>query len=133
MVRAVRGAIQVNGNSRPLIHGASKRLVSEILRANDIAERDLISIIFSLTEDLSAGNPAAGLREDGFASTPLFCVREASTEGGMERVIRVMVTWNVPWWRPRAIRQRLQGQGGIPVYLDGAETLRPDLQSDRPQ
>ena len=127
MVRAVRGAIRVSEDSRLLIHGASKRLIREMLRANAIAERDLVSIIFSLTEDLSAGNPATGLRQAGFSSTPLFCVREAAIEWGMQRVIRALVTWNVPWWRFCMFWRGSHGRAAVPVYLDGAEALRPDL------
>jgi chorismate mutase len=130
MVSAVRGAICVGGTARTLIYDAAKHLVSEILRSNRIREEDLISIIFSLTEDLNAGNPATGLRGDGFAQTPLFCAREPAIEGGMPRVIRVLVTWNMPWWRARAGRLGIRGQQIVPVYLEGAEALRPDLSSN---
>jgi chorismate mutase len=116
MVKAVRGAIAVRADERTLIHEAATRLVSELMRANGIEERDIISIVFSLTIDLSTGNPATGLRQAGFAETPLFCAQEARVEGGMARVIRALLTFE-------ARRRRAP----IPVYLDGAETLRPDL------
>jgi chorismate mutase len=116
MTKAVRGAIQVAANSSRSIEDAAVRLVGEVLRANAIAENQLVSIVFSLTDDLTASNPATGLRRTGFAATALFCVQEAKVDGRMPRVLRVLVTW-------RTVRRRPV----MPVYLDGAEALRPDL------
>jgi chorismate mutase len=116
MTKAVRGAIQVEENTRVAIENASVRLMAEILRANAIAENHIVSILFSLTEDLSAGNPATGLRRTGFAATPLFCVQEARVEGSMPRVLRALVTYD-----------SLERRETVPVYLDGAESLRTDL------
>jgi chorismate mutase len=116
MTRAVRGAIQVSGNTASSIEQAGTKLVKEILRANGIAENQIVSIVFSLTEDLTAANPATGLRRTGFASTPLLCTQEARIDGAMPRVIRVLVTWD-----------SLERRVPTPVYLDGAEVLRPDL------
>ena len=103
-------------NDAPCIKDAAVRLVREVLASNRIAENQLVSIIFSLTDDLTASNPATGLRSAGFAATPLFCVGEARIDGGMPRVLRVLVTWNAAGRGP-----------AVPVYLDGAEALRPDL------
>ncbi len=116
MTRAVRGAIQVAENAAQEIGAAAVRLVTEVLRVNGIAENQIVSIIFSMTEDLTAANPAAGLRTAGFRDTPLFCVQEARVDGGLPRTIRVLVTWEATARRaPR------------PVYLEGARALRPDL------
>jgi len=116
MTKAVRGAIQVREDSRQAIGDAVVRLVTEILRANAIAENHIVSIIFSLTQDLTALNPATGLRQVGFADTPLFCTQEAAIAGGMPRVIRALLTW-----------ESLERRRTIPVYMDGAEALRSDL------
>ena len=116
MTKAVRGAIQVGRNERLAIHQAAQRLIGEILDGNQIRGEDIISILFSMTGDLDAGNPATGLREGGFLETPLFCVQEAKVEGGMKRIIRALVTF--------------EGKGrrkAVAVYLDGAEALRPDI------
>src|SRR5258706_15778730 len=107
--RAVRGAIRGKENSAPSIQGAAVRLVREVLASNEIAEKRLVSIIFSLTDDLTASNPATGLRTAGFAATPLFCVSEARVDGSMPGILRVLVTWNSSHRRP-----------AVPVYLDGA-------------
>jgi chorismate mutase len=116
MTRAVRGAIQVRDNSLPSIEEASVRLVGEIVRRNAIARDLIVSIVLSLTDDLSAANPATALRHAGFAATPLFCVQEARVDGAMLRVIRALVTYETQ-----------EARVAVPVYLDGAESLRADL------
>jgi chorismate mutase len=116
MTKAVRGAIQVAENTSAAIERAGTRLVTEILRANGIAENHIVSIVFSMTEDLTAANPATGLRRTGFVSTPLFCTQEARIDGALARVIRALVTFD-----------SLERRTAVPIYLDGAEALRPDL------
>ncbi len=116
MTRAVRGAIQVTENTAPAIERAGTRLVAEVLRQNGIAEDHIVSIVFSMTEDLTAANPATGLRRAGFSATPLFCTQEARVDGALPRVIRALVTYETG-----------DGRRPVPVYLDGAERLRPDL------
>jgi chorismate mutase len=116
MTQAVRGAVQVAENSGAGIEHGAARLVTELLRANGVAEDAIVSILFSVTEDLTAANPATGLRRTGFGSTPLFCAQEPRIDGTLPRVIRVLLTWDSPERRP-----------SVPVYLDGAEALRPDL------
>jgi chorismate mutase len=116
MTRAVRGAIQLAENSDAAIERAGIRLVTEMLHANAIAENAIVSIMFSMTEDLTAANPATGLRRTGFAATPLFCTQEARIDGALPRVIRALVTFD-----------SLERRPAVPIYLDGAEALRPDL------
>jgi chorismate mutase len=116
MIQAVRGAIQVALNSSSAIEGAGARLVAGILKANAIAEDRIVSIIFSVTEDLTAANPATGLRRTGFSTIPLFCTQEARIDGAPPRIIRVLLTW-----------ESTERRAAVPVYLEGAEGLRPDL------
>jgi chorismate mutase len=118
MTKAVRGAVQVDDDSRDAIWDAAALLVGRMLEANHLAEGDIVSIVFSMTVDLRSANPAAGLRRRGFADTPLFCVQEADVEGSLPRVIRVLLIY-------RAGRRRRP----VPVYLGGAAALRPDLPS----
>jgi chorismate mutase len=116
MVRAVRGAIQLSETSASAIERAGSRLVTEMLRVNGIAEDHIVSIVFSMTEDLTAANPATGLRRMGFSSTPLFCVQEARVDAALPRIIRALLTF-----------ESTDGRRPAPVYLEGAEGLRPDL------
>ena len=116
MTIAVRGAVQVESNAPHPIKGAVVKLIEEIAERNGISEADIVSIIFSLTRDLTALNPATALRETGFSRVPLFCTQEPDYSGSMPRVIRVLVTVNGE-----------TGQKPVPVYLGGAEKLRADL------
>ncbi len=116
MVVSVRGAIQIDVNSPEAIFDGAKELVCTLMEKNNISEDALISVQFSQTRDLNTANPATALRSLGFSDIPLWCVQELHVVGGMERVIRLLLTLN---WdnqeRPK------------PVYLKGAQALRPDL------
>jgi chorismate mutase len=114
--RAVRGAIQVVEDAPPAIHAAANRLVAQMLNANSIEVDDIVSILFTVTTDLASANPATGLRQKGFASTPLMCAQEPEVRGAMPRVVRALITYEGSRDRP-----------AVPIYLDGAEALRPDL------
>lgn len=116
MTRAVRGAITVRENSREEIREASNRLLAELLRRNRIKTRKILSILFSVTADLTRMNPASAVREAGFSAVPLFCLQEARIDGSLRRVIRVLVTYGGRRWRKP-----------VPVYLGEARALRPDL------
>ncbi len=116
MVVSVRGAIQIDENSREHIFQGIQELVSALCEKNHITEDMLISIQCSQTRDLDEANPATGLRELGFQHVPLWCVQELYVKGGMERVIRVLFTLN---WD--------KSEHPYPVYLKGAKALRPDI------
>lgn len=116
MIRAVRGAVGIERNDRQEIQSGAYRLVREILNRNKIEEAQIISVLFSVTKDLTKGNPATGLRSYGFADTPLFCVQEADIEGAEPGILRVLVTYS-----SQSVR------APVPVYLGRAVELRPDL------
>ena len=64
-VRAIREAIQIDGNERDLILEGASELVREMLRRNHLTNDDLISIVFTATPDLDAEFPACHLtRQD---------------------------------------------------------------------
>ncbi len=114
---AVRGAIQVAEDNAELIDAAVNKLYEALLKANELEESKIAMILITQTGDLSTRNPAAGLRKGGHAAfTPLFCMQELEIQGMLERVIRVMLVTN------SAIEKSV-----VPIYLDGAEKLRPDL------
>ncbi len=115
-VRAVRGAIQIAANDKKSIKNGVIKLITTIVENNKLVINDIISIIFSQTSDLDAMNPASALRSIGFSNTPLFCTKEPDISGSMEKVIRVMITAE-------------SSVSLVPVYLEGARNLRPDLNS----
>ena len=116
MTYAVRGAICLAADTRDDMQRAVERLVPALLETNGIKTDDIVSIIFSQTFDLRSASPASCLRRLGFAATPLFCTQEARYSGELERVVRVLITF----------RGR-RSSPAKPLYLNGAEQLRPDL------
>ena len=115
-VYALRGAVQLECDSSEQIEEKTQRLVAEMLNANNIEEKDIISLQFSQTEDIRTMNPATALRNAGYRDVPLFCSQEPSWEGNLPLMIRVLLTCRSP-------EKRNQNH----IYLDGAEILRPDL------
>jgi chorismate mutase len=116
-VRAARGAIVVAEDTRLSILDATERLLSTVLSRNEITNDDLISILFTATEDLAAAFPAEAARAIGLAQVPLLCAREIPVRGSMASVVRLLVHFH----SERELDQVSH------VYLDGAESLRDDL------
>ena len=116
--RAVRGAITVNFNNADEITSATVKLLTAIIQANVIAQDDIVSVIFTLTNDLNAEFPAKSARIHlGWDDIPMICTNEIPVPGSIQRCIRVMITFNTS--KPKSeIRH---------IYLEGATALRPDL------
>ena len=116
-VRAIRGAVQVDANDRDAILDGTAELVTEVLDRNGLTADDVISVIFSATQDLTAEFPALAARKLGFQEVPLLCCAEIAVPGSMARVVRLMM--HVETDRDRADIQH--------VYLRGAVALRLDI------
>jgi chorismate mutase len=116
-VRAVRGATQLEDDSREQMLGRVAELVGEVMDANALEVDDFISVIFTATSDLTAEFPAYAARRLGFGEIPLLCARELEIDGSMPRVVRLMA--HVETDLPRADVTH--------VYLHGAAALRSDL------
>jgi chorismate mutase len=116
-VRAIRGAVQVEGNTPEAIAAGTKELLAEILRSNDLPVENVISVLLTATPDLTAAFPAAAAREVGFESTPLLCAVEIDVEGALPRVIRALATVEI---------DRSAGEISH-IYLGGAKALRRDI------
>ena len=116
-LRAIRGAITCDENTQAEIQEKTRRLMKEVLARNEVDHDELVSIIFTCTEDLTAEFPATAARGIGLGDVPLLCARELSVDHGMPRVVRVLVHCYTD--RPR--------QDLHHVYLDGARALRDDL------
>jgi chorismate mutase len=116
-VRAVRGAICVAEDSVEAVLGATERLVAEVLRRNAVQLDDIVSLFFTATDDLVSVFPAEAARRMGLGRIPLMCAREIPVAGSMPRVVRLLLHFYTE--RPQT--------GVVPVYLDGAESLRDDL------
>ena len=91
--------------------------MATVLERNGVHEDDIISILFTATEDVVSMFPAAAARTMGLGAVPLMCARELSVTGSVPRCIRVMV--HIETDRPREEIHH--------VYLEGARGLRDDL------
>ena len=116
-VRAVRGATQLDEDTREHMLDRVAELVTDVMVANDLAVDDFISIIFTATSDLVSEFPAYAARQLGFSDVPLVCARELEIEGSMPRVVRLMAH----------VETDLPRSDVTHVYLHGAANLRRDL------
>ncbi len=116
-VRAVRGATQLESDSRDHMLERVAQMVGDVMDANDLTVDDFISIIFTATSDLTSEFPAYAARQLGFDDVPLICARELEIEGSMPRVVRMMAH----------VETHLSRSEVTHVYLHGAAGLRRDL------
>lgn len=116
--RGIRGAITVEENSAPAINEATKILLSEIIKENNISKDDIAYAFFTMTADLNADFPAKTARiELGWDDVPMMCAVEIPVEGSIEKCIRALITINT----------NLDKSQIKHVYLGRARKLRPDL------
>lgn len=116
-VRAIRGATTAEVNTKEAIFEASIELLSKIEEKNDLKNTDVISIIFTVTSDLTAVFPAAAVRKMGITNVPLLDMAAPDIDGSLKRCIRVMIHINTDKTKDEIKH----------VYLRGASVLRPDL------
>jgi chorismate mutase len=113
---ALRGASSVDRNTSEAILGATEWLMREIMKRNDLVPDDVVSCLFTLTEDLDAEFPAVAARQLGFDQVPLMCAREVPVPGSLPRVIRVLMHYYAD-----------DDHVAKHVYLGDARKLRLDL------
>ena len=116
-VRALRGATTIDVDTPDHIEERVVALLDTLLERNGVDHDDLISILFTATDDVVSTFPATAARSRGLGDVPLICARELAIEGGTPMCIRVMVHLTTD----RA-RDELHH-----VYLEGARGLRDDL------
>jgi chorismate mutase len=115
---AARGAVQAAANERDAILDATEELMRDLIDRNELDPGDMVSCIFTTTEDLDAEFPAAAARRIGLDAVPLMCSREIPVPGSMPRVIRVMLHF---YAAPEHVTAH--------VYLGEAQKLRTDLEA----
>ncbi len=116
MVKAIRGAIQINEDTPHAISEGTMKLFKEIIDRNSINIESIISLIISQTDDLISYNPATALREGGIEGIVLFCLQELKIKNQLPHTIRFLFHVNAE-----------SKDHFSHVYLEGAKTLRPDL------
>ncbi|HTX92445.1 MAG TPA: chorismate mutase [Anaerolineales bacterium] len=117
-VCGIRGATTVDEDRAELILVETRQLLEEILQANsDLRPEDIVSVLFTTTEDLVSAYPALAARQMGWTAVPMMCAREIPVPGCLPRCVRVLIHWNTEGTQ-QTVRH---------VYLREAVKLRPDL------
>jgi chorismate mutase len=113
---ALRGANSVERNEAQDILDATTELMETIMQRNALRPEQVISCVFTATQDLDAEFPAVAARAVGFDTVPLLCAQEIPVPGSMPRVIRVLLHYQADDdHRPEH------------VYLGETKALRADL------
>jgi chorismate mutase len=107
----------VDDNGAEAILSATEELVREVMERNGLAPDDVVSCIFTCTDDLDAEFPAVAARGLGLSAVPLLCAREMGVPGSLPRVIRLLMHY----YADPAMDVRH-------VYLREAVSLRRDLE-----
>jgi chorismate mutase len=116
-VRALRGATTVDADTVEQVTERTVALLDELLERNGAQHDELISILFTATDDIHSIFPATAARKAGLGDVPLICARELDIEGATPLCIRVLVHLST-----ERTRDELHH-----VYQQGARNLRDDL------
>ena len=116
-MRALRGATTLDADTEEQLNERVQALLREMLARNGVDHDDLISIVFTATDDLHSMFPAAAARAIGLGDVPLLCARELDIDGSKPLCVRVLMHLS----SDRSRRELHH------VYLEGARDLRDDL------
>jgi chorismate mutase len=116
-LRALRGATTVDADTEDQVTSRTQSLVTEMLARNGLDKEDVVSVLFTATDDIHSMFPATAARGAGFGDVPLIGARELDVIGATPRCIRVLM--HITTDKARAELHH--------VYLEGARNLRDDL------
>ena len=116
-VRALRGATTIDVDETEHLFERVIALLEALFEHNGLRHDDLISVLFTATDDIHSAFPAEAARKSGLGDVPLICARELDIDGGTPRCVRVMI--HISTDRPRNELHH--------VYLEGARSLRDYL------
>ncbi len=109
----IRGATaEVLNTSEDIIESA-KELFKEILELNNLQAQKIVSVIFTVTHDLTEAFPAKAIRELGYTSVPAIDTLAPNVKNDLNGCIRVLVHYEDDFTAKH-------------VYLGEAKNLRPD-------
>lgn len=116
-VRALRGATTIDVDTAEDVRSRTIALLEQMIERNGVHHDDIISVLFTATDDIHSMFPASAARDIGFGDIPLICARELDIIGATPLCIRVLMHLTTD--RARADLRH--------VYLEGASGLRDDL------
>ncbi len=117
---ALRGATSIERDDAALILDGTTKLLQEILERNALEPADVVSCIFTCTQDLTAEYPAVVARAMGFNTVPLLCTQEMAVPGSMQRVVRLLMHFYAG--ENHEVRHVYQGEARrLRLDLEGAQ------------
>ena len=112
----IRGATTATGNSVKEIENAVEELINELISRNNLIEKNILSITFTVTKDLDACFPASIARKcNGLDSVAFLDCQQMYVSKDADFCIRIMAQVFLP--TNCSIKH---------PYLRGAAKLRPD-------
>jgi chorismate mutase len=115
-LRGFRGATTVARDHPQEILGATDELLQSLVDVNAIDPADIVSAIFTVTQDLVSTFPARATRRHGWDQVAIIHATEIPVPGSLPRCIRVLVH----------AYSRLTPAEIKHCYLRQATVLRPD-------
>ena len=115
-LQGIRGATTVNRNDAAEILEATDELLRTLIDANDLEPDDIVSGLFTVTQDLDAAFPARAAEDFGWNIVALLHATEIPVPGSLPKCIRLLV---------HAYTSRTRAEIKH-CYLRGATVLRPD-------
>lgn len=116
-LRALRGATTVDVDEKEHLFERVVTLLDALFTRNDIDHDDVVSVIFTATDDIHSAFPAEAARKFGLGDVPLLCARELDIQDAVPRCIRLLIHLST-----ERSRSELHH-----VYLERAAGLRDDL------
>jgi chorismate mutase len=118
-VVALRGATTLEADTREQVLERTTELLTALLERNRLSSADLISMVFTATDDIRSEFPAAAVRAAGISDVPMLCARELRIEGPSNIPLCIRVLVHAQSDQPRAALRH--------PYLHDARQLRSDL------
>ena len=118
-VAALRGATTLDADEREQVVERTVEMLRMLMERNGLGPEDVISLIFTATDDIRSEFPAAAVRTAGISDVPMLCARELGIEGDSNIPLCIRVLAHVSTDLPRAELRH--------TYLYRARQLRSDL------
>lgn len=117
-ILAIRGATTVVSNTKENILNETAKLVQILIKENMLSIDNIISMCFTMTNDLDKVYPSVAVRDIlNITSVPMLNFEEKYIEGSLKMCIRIMMYINID-----------KNKSDIKhIYLNDAKNLRKDL------
>ncbi len=120
-MRGIRGATTASANTPEAIVEATRELLAELVRLNELEVEEIAFCYLTTTRDLDAEFPALAARQVGWVDGPLVCGHDMDVPlpnpRAVAQCVRVLLLYNTD----RAQREMRH------AYLRGANAIKADL------